>query len=312
MHRIAQYLTLNGLVALGLLVTGLVIPPSSLGQTPTPAQMEAFQSLPADQQQQILEQIGERRGTGQPAAAPSAALPTSQPRMDEATERLIESLEETPRLRAGDTLLLTVDLLVDPEKPEKENQNQSLAREQHQRRLLDGNPYALDRMGRLTLHGATPIVLAGLSAEEATRRLNADPQLQGYKFAVQLLPVKPELRPFGYDLFSSVPTTFAPATDIPVPSEYVVGPGDVLSVQLIGERGGSHSLTVSRDGTVDFPQLGPIAVAGLRFPAVKGMLEQRVSEQMIGLRANVSMGPLRSIQVFVLGEAERPGSYTVS
>jgi len=63
---------------------------------------------------------------------------------------------------------------------------------------------------------------------------------------------------------------------------------------------------------VDFPELGPIAVAGLRFAAAKAMLEQRVGEQMIGMRGSVSMGALRSIQVFVLGEAERPGSYTVS
>ena len=130
--------------------------------------------------------------------------------------------------------------------------------------------------------------------------------------AAPLMPEAPELRPFGYDIFSNVPTTFAPATDIPVPAEYVLGPGDTLEVQLIGERGGRYTLTVGRDGTVDFPNLGPIAVAGLRFPAAKEMLEKRVSEQMIGMRASVAMGSLRSIRIFVLGEAERPGSYTVS
>jgi polysaccharide export outer membrane protein len=126
------------------------------------------------------------------------------------------------------------------------------------------------------------------------------------------MPEMPELQPFGYDVFSTVPTTFAPATDIPVPAEYVLGPGDTLEVQLIGERGGRYSLTVNRDGTVDFPNLGPIAVAGQRFPAVKQLLEQRVADQMIGMRANVAMGSLRSIRIFVLGEAERPGSYTIS
>lgn len=127
-----------------------------------------------------------------------------------------------------------------------------------------------------------------------------------------LFPESPDLKPFGYDLFSSVPTTFAPATDIPVPAEYVLGPGDTLDVQLIGERGGRYTLTVNRDGTVDFPSLGPIAVAGMKFPAARDMLEKSVTEQMIGMRASVSMGTLRSIRVFVLGEAERPGSYTVS
>lgn len=127
-----------------------------------------------------------------------------------------------------------------------------------------------------------------------------------------LMPEAGDLKPFGYDVFANVPTTFAPATDIPVPAEYVLGPGDTLEVQLIGERGGRYALTVGRDGTVDFPNLGPIAVAGMRFPAAKEMLEKRVTEQMIGLRASVSMGSLRSIRIFVLGEAERSGSYTVS
>lgn len=129
---------------------------------------------------------------------------------------------------------------------------------------------------------------------------------------VLLIPEAADLKPFGYDIFTTVPTTFAPATDIPVPAEYVLGPGDMLEVQLIGESGGRHTLTVSRDGTVDFPNLGPIAVAGMKFPAAKEMLEKRVTEQMIGMRASVSIGSLRSIRIFVLGEAERPGSYTVS
>jgi polysaccharide biosynthesis/export protein len=92
----------------------------------------------------------------------------------------------------------------------------------------------------------------------------------------------------------------------------VLGPGDTLEVMLVGDRGGRYTLTVGRDGTVDFPALGPIALAGMRFPDAKDLLEQRVAQQMIGMRASVSIGALRSIRIFVLGEAERPGSYTVS
>jgi protein involved in polysaccharide export with SLBB domain len=61
-----------------------------------------------------------------------------------------------------------------------------------------------------------------------------------------------------------------------------------------------------------FPELGPIAVAGLRFEDARGRIEARVGEQMIGTQAVVSMGDLRTIRVYVLGEAERPGSFTVS
>lgn len=168
-------------------------------------------------------------------------------------------------------------------------------------------------------------VIQGGQGDHADSPLSA-PQIARPKSDVKQSPVEPtaakptgpfgaeaaDLRPFGYDIFSSVPTTFAPATDIPVPAEYVLGPGDTLEVQLIGEKGGHYTLTVGRDGTVDFPYLGPIAVAGLKFPAAKSLLEKQVAEQMIGMRGSVAMGSLRSIRIFVLGEAERPGSYTVS
>ena len=59
-----------------------------------------------------------------------------------------------------------------------------------------------------------------------------------------------------------MPSTFAPATDVPVPAEYVVGPGDTLDVQLIGNTKARYVLVVGRDGRIDFPELGPIAVGG--------------------------------------------------
>ena len=90
--------------------------------------------------------------------------------------------------------------------------------------------------------------LAGLTAEEAQERLNADPRLEAHDLHVMYLPVEPELKPFGYDLFTMVPTTFAPASDIPVPSNYVIGPGDTIELQLIGDSAGYYPLVVGRDG----------------------------------------------------------------
>ena len=65
------------------------------------------------------------------------------------------------------------------------------------------------------------------------------------------------LKPFGYDLFAGSPTTFAPVTDIPIPNDYTLGPGDVLRVQLWGKENRQLELPVSRDGTISFPQSGP-------------------------------------------------------
>ena len=125
-----------------------------------------------------------------------------------------------------------------------------------------------------------------------------------------LLPRPPQ--PFGYELFRGVPTTFAPATDIPVPADYVIGPGDNVRVQLFGNQNETFTLLVSRDGTINFPKLGPITTTGLRFDELQSMLENRVSKEMIGTTASVTLGRLRSIRVFVLGDVSHPGSYTVS
>jgi len=121
-----------------------------------------------------------------------------------------------------------------------------------------------------------------------------------------------KLKPFGYGLFAGVPTTFAPATDIPVPPEYRLGPGDTIDIQLFGKENRQYSLVVNRDGTINFPNIGPVNVMGETFQDLKQRILDRVATQLIGTSASVNMGALRSIQVLVLGDARRPGSYTVS
>lgn len=188
--------------------------------------------------------------------------------------------------------------------------------EEFRDRIHRRNPYKLDKWGILNIPELGPIPLAGLTVEEARQRLSAEAALKDFHVDVLRLPLRrigtESLKPFGYDLFAGVTSTFAPATDVPVPAEYVVGPGDTLEVQLIGNTKGRYALVVGRDGRVNFPELGPIAVSGRRFDDVRSMIEDRVSQQMIGTQASVGIGELRSIRVFVLGDAETPGSYTVS
>ncbi len=121
-----------------------------------------------------------------------------------------------------------------------------------------------------------------------------------------------DLEQFGYDLFAGVPTTFAPATDVPVPLEYVLGPGDELEVQLFGQKSEVFTLVVDREGSVAFPEIGPLTLAGMSFAEAKATIAQQVGDKMVGISASVSMGKLRSIRIFALGEVERPGSYVVS
>jgi protein involved in polysaccharide export with SLBB domain len=184
-------------------------------------------------------------------------------------------------------------------------------------KLVGGrNPYVLDRNAQLNLPGFAPIALGGLTEEQAMQRLSVEPVFLPLEVHVTRLPLAKTgvagLKPFGYDLFNEAPSTFSPVTDVPVPADYIVGPGDQLSVQLFGSQNRTLQLTVNRDGTVSFPELGPINVSGLTFNAARQSIESRVAQQMIGVRANVSMGETRAIRVFVLGEARQPGSYTVS
>ena len=120
------------------------------------------------------------------------------------------------------------------------------------------------------------------------------------------------LKPFGYDLFANAPTTYAPAASIPVSGDYLLGPGDTLDILFYGKANNSFSLEINREGFVDFPELGPVGLAGLSYGEAKEMLQARISAQIIGTQVSISMGSLRSMQIFVLGEAFKPGAYTVS
>jgi polysaccharide biosynthesis/export protein len=178
------------------------------------------------------------------------------------------------------------------------------------------NPYQLSREGALTLPGFALMPLLGLTEEQATLRLKAEPAFRDLDVRLTRLPIKKTgvegLKPFGYDLFDHAPSTFAPVTNVPVPADYIVGPGDQLEVQLYGSQNRTLKLVVGRDGRISIPEIGPVVVAGETFNQVKVAIEARVQQQMTGVRASVSMGDTRSIRVFVLGEARNAGSYTIS
>ena len=120
------------------------------------------------------------------------------------------------------------------------------------------------------------------------------------------------LQQFGYSLFAGTPSTFAPATDIPIPSSYFMGPGDSVIIQMYGQQNATYELAVTREGSILFPGIGPISVVGLTFDEMREQINNIVDNQLIGQSAAVTLGLLRSIRIFILGEAFRPGSYTVS
>jgi len=117
---------------------------------------------------------------------------------------------------------------------------------------------------------------------------------------------------YGRQLFSEVPTTFAPMDRVPVPASYVLGPGDQLLIRVWGKIDLDVNVTVDRNGQIDLPSVGTLSIAGLRYEQIEGYLRSAISNLYKGFELNVTMGQLRSIQIFVLGSARQPGVYTVS
>ena len=301
-----------------------VLPQTGLAQTtPTSAQLETFRNLPPEQQRALLEALGSQ-GRGAARRDPQLTTPETTTRPQDQARQQSNPISGSgpsdlspPRLSAGSTLLIQVRLdeeVFPTASPRDATQKELLTGRRD--RIGAGNPYRLDGEGRLSLPSLPPINLSGLTDAQAAQRLNYDPRLQGLYFAVTLLPVEPigteALKPFGYDLFDAVPTTYAPATDIPVPADYRVGPGDNITVELFGKKSDRYQLVVNRSGALTLPEFGPIQVVGLTFDQVRSEIDRRVSEQMIGVRASVTMGELRSIRIFVVGDVVRPGAYTVS
>ena len=116
---------------------------------------------------------------------------------------------------------------------------------------------------------------------------------------------------FGFNLFEA-PSTFAPVENIPVTGDYVIGPGDELLVRAWGQIDVDFRAIVDRNGMINIPRVGSIPVAGVRYQDLTSHVRTAVSRNFRNFELLVTMGQLRSVQIFVVGAARRPGAYTVS
>lgn len=121
-----------------------------------------------------------------------------------------------------------------------------------------------------------------------------------------------ELEQFGYNIFTSLPTTFAPVEGIPVPPDYLVGPGDEFILQIFSATDLQYNLVVNREGRLLIPEVGPIQVAGLTFEETKLLIDRTLSSSRMGVRTVLTLANLHTIQVMLVGEVIQPGSYVVS
>ncbi|CAM8654953.1 Polysaccharide export protein [Oxalobacteraceae bacterium] len=162
---------------------------------------------------------------------------------------------------------------------------------------------------------------ASFSQTKAEEAISDDPNHQPRQLTVEsptefqlliqssigrLLPI------YGRELFSSSPSTFAPIDRIPVTADYVIGPGDEVVIRAWGQIDVDFRATVDRNGEIFLPKVGTINLSGLKYQQLNNYLKTVVGRVFKNFDLTSSLGQLRSIQIYVVGHATRPGTYTLS
>jgi protein involved in polysaccharide export with SLBB domain len=117
---------------------------------------------------------------------------------------------------------------------------------------------------------------------------------------------------FGSEFFANTPSTFAPVSNAPVPSDYPLGPGDELMVRGWGTIDIDYRATVDRNGAINIPTIGSISLAGVKAGDAEQVVRAAIGRLYKGVTVNVTFGQLRAITVYMVGQARHPGTYTVS
>ncbi len=149
---------------------------------------------------------------------------------------------------------------------------------------------------------------------EMARKLNPYESIPSlYDMYVQAVTRPATPRRFGAEVFENgTRDSQLIPMDLPVGPDYVVGPGDGLSVDLWGGVSQRLYRTVDREGRVSLPEVGPILVSGKSLAAVQQNLQQILRTQFRNVSADVSLARLRTIRVYEVGDVANPGAYDIS
>jgi protein involved in polysaccharide export with SLBB domain len=152
----------------------------------------------------------------------------------------------------------------------------------------------------------------GLNAGNAQKRDRA-PEKEPSEFQKFVADNTGKMLPiFGSEFFANTPSTFAPVSNTPVPSEYPLGPGDELMVRGWGTIDIDYRATIDRNGTISIPTIGSVPLAGVKAGDAQNVIRAAIGRLYKGVTVNVTFGQLRAMTVYVVGQANRPGTYTVS
>ena len=122
----------------------------------------------------------------------------------------------------------------------------------------------------------------------------------------------PESNRFGLDIFSMMQSTLMPLNEPNIDDDYILDFGDVIEIQLVGQRSQNYSLTIKRDGSINLPDVGKIFLSGLSLGKAADLIKERIKDIYIGVDPYVTLTNIRDIQVIIAGNVFNPGPYTLN
>ncbi|NNM50998.1 MAG: polysaccharide biosynthesis/export family protein [Pseudomonadales bacterium] len=174
--------------------------------------------------------------------------------------------------------------------------------------------------GITSIHNASPSIKDAQAAQHQAAQKKANSgstsgqlvsaETDFQRFIRESVGVKLPL--FGYGMFGGSPSTFAPVEHVPVTPDYTVGPGDEIVIRTWGQLDVDYHATVDRMGSIYIPKIGSLNVAGVKYQDLKETIKTAIERNYRNFELEVNLGQLRSIHVYVVGQARQPGSYTVS
>jgi len=129
---------------------------------------------------------------------------------------------------------------------------------------------------------------------------------------IEVEPLKRELRQFGYDFFRNSSPFLNSLDMMPASGSYALGPGDTLNITIWGSLSAKNELAIDRNGEITIPKIGNINVSGQTYNQARDTINKAISRYYKNFELNVTLGKIRTIQIFAVGEVANPGSIPVS
>jgi polysaccharide biosynthesis/export protein len=133
-----------------------------------------------------------------------------------------------------------------------------------------------------------------------------------YDLYMQAAPRNGRLQRFGLDVFRRNLTNTNIPMDVPAGPDYVLGPGDAVTIDLWGGVSGRIFRSVDREGRLSLPEVGPLEVSGKTLGDVQQVVQRALRTQYRDVSADLSLARLRTVRIYVVGEVASPGAYDIS